>query len=325
VLLYDLTRTYVAGQAAEIPRAQFGHSRDHRPDCRQVVIALVVTPEGFPLAYEVMPGNTSDQTTLPAFLAHIEKHYGRALRIWIMDRGIPTEEVLAEMRAADPSVHYLVVPPRARGRQTRRPWEALPWQPIKNPVAVKRFRAGEELFVVAKRGGRQAKEIALRRQKLARRLWPLRGLRRETSRDRLWQRLGAANSQAGRAAQRVTLQRPAPAASATRAKKAKATRMVPGRFRFQLAQAALKEMELYDGHYLLRSNLSDKEPAWWWKLYLLLVAIEAVFKKRSSQTWGCGPSTIRWGRGWRRTSSWASWPMACTSPCSNDCARWRRG
>lgn len=278
VLLYDLTSTYVEGQAEEIPKAQFGHSRDHRPDCRQVVIALVVTPEGFPLAYEVMPGNTSDKTTLREFLAKIEKQYGQASRIWIMDRGIPTEEVLAEMRAAQPPVHYLVGTPRARLRQTRSQWEALPWQKVKDPVEVKLFHAGTELYVVAKSGGRQAKEIAMRRKKLARLLWTLRGLRRETSRDRLLMRLGAAKAKAGRAAALVEIHLPAPA-SAQKKGKRKIPKLAPGSFTFALQREALKAAELYDGHYLLRSNLSDKAPAWLWKLYMLLVEIEAIFKR----------------------------------------------
>src|ERR1022692_154144 len=99
VLLYDLTSTYIEGEGEEIPTAQHGCSRNHRFDCRQVVIALVVTPEGFPLAYEVRDGHTSDRTTLRGFLAKIEAQYGRARRVWLMDRGIPTEEVLQEMRA----------------------------------------------------------------------------------------------------------------------------------------------------------------------------------------------------------------------------------
>jgi len=181
VLLYDLTSTYVEGQAEQIPKAQFGHSRDHRPDCRQVMIALVVTPEGFPLAYEVMPGNTSDRTTLKEFLAKIQTQYGKAERIWIMDRGIPTEQVLAQMRAADPPVHYLVGTPRARVRHTREKWEPLPWQKIKDLVEVKLFREGAELYVVAKSGGRQEKEMGMRRKRLARFLWTLRGLRRVLS------------------------------------------------------------------------------------------------------------------------------------------------
>ncbi len=276
VLLYDLTSTYVEGQAQEIPKAQFGHSRDHRSDCRQVVIALIVTPEGLPLAYEVMPGNTSDKTTLQEFLAKIEKQYGKAQRIWIMDRGIPTEEVLAQMRAADPPVHYLVGTPRARMRQTRSQWESLAWQKIKDTVEVKLFREGQELYVVAKSGGRQEKENAMRRKKLARLLWALRALRRETSRDRLLLRLGAAKSKAGLAAKLVEIQ--LPAAPIGPQKKNKTQKVEAGSFTFKLNGQALKDAELYDGHYLLRSNLTDKQPEWLWKLYILLVEIEAVFK-----------------------------------------------
>lgn len=275
VLLYDLTSSYVEGKAEEIPKAQFGHSRDHRPDCRQVMIALIVTPEGFPLAYEVMPGNTSDKTTLKEFLAKIEKQYGKAQRIWIMDRGIPTEEVLAQMRAADPPVHYLVGTPRSRMHQTRSQWESLAWQKIKDTVEVKLFREGQELYVVAKSGGRQEKENAMRRKKLARLLWALRAMRRETSRDRLLLRLGAAKSKAGVAAKLVEIQIPAPIGSQ---KKNQTQKLEPGSFTFRLNQQALKDAELYDGHYLLRSNLTDKEPEWLWKLYTLLVEIEAVFK-----------------------------------------------
>ncbi len=277
VLLYDLTSTYFEGQAEEIPKAQFGHSRDHRSDCRQVVMALIVTPEGFPLAYEVMPGNTSDKTTLKEFLGKIETQYGKAQRTWLMDRGIPTEEVLAEMRAADPPVLYLVGTPRARLRQTRSQWESLAWQKIKDTVEVKLFREDQELYVVAKSGGRQEKENAMRRKKLARLLWALRALRRETSRDRLLLRLGAAKSKAGLAAKLVEIQLPAAAAAPSK-KKNTAQKIPPGSFSFRLNKPLLQEAELYDGHYLLRSNLSHQEPEWLWKLYMLLVEIEAVFK-----------------------------------------------
>ena len=116
LLLYDLTSTYFEAEPPfpEGDKRRFGYSRDHRPDCVQVVIALVVTPEGLPLAYEVLSGNTSDKTTLRDFLAGIERQYGKARRVWLMDRGIPTEEVLAEMREADPPVHYLVGTPKGR-------------------------------------------------------------------------------------------------------------------------------------------------------------------------------------------------------------------
>jgi hypothetical protein len=191
-----------------------------------------------------------------------------------MDRGIPTEEVLAEMRLADPPIFYLVGTPRARVRQTRSQWEGLPWQKIKDTVEVKLFREGQELFVVAKSGGRREKENAMRRKKLARFLWTLRSLRRETSRDRLLIRLGAARAKAGRAASLVDIQLPA----VQKGTQKKQPKVQPGSFKFRLLKEALKACELYDGHYLLRSNLSDKEPEWLWKLYMLLVEIEAVFK-----------------------------------------------
>src|SRR5438874_3289203 len=113
VLLYDLTSTYFESDPVfeEADKRQFGYSRDKRSDCVQVVIGLIITPEGFPLAYEVLPGNTSDKTTLRGFLQKIEAQYGKAERIWVMDRGIPTEEVLREMRQADPPIFYLVGTP----------------------------------------------------------------------------------------------------------------------------------------------------------------------------------------------------------------------
>ena len=100
VLLYDLTSTCFESDPPFEGKRQFGYSRDKRSDCVQVVIALIVTPDGFPLACEVMPGNTSDNTTLAGFLEKIEKRYGRSDRVWIMDRGIPTEATLATMREA---------------------------------------------------------------------------------------------------------------------------------------------------------------------------------------------------------------------------------
>src|SRR5712692_7783650 len=116
VLLYDLTSTYFEADPPfpEGDKRRHGYSRDHRPDCVQVIIALVITPEGLPLAYEVLPGNTRDCTTLKGFLAGIERQYGKARRVWLMDRGVPTEEVLAEMRRSDPPVQYLVGTPKGR-------------------------------------------------------------------------------------------------------------------------------------------------------------------------------------------------------------------
>jgi len=117
VLLYDLTSTYFEGEMQQNPKARRGYSRDHRPDCLQVVIALVITTDGFPLAYEVMNGNTSDRTTLRPFLAHIEQTYGKARRVWVMDRGIPSEAILAEMRDPERQTFYLVGTPKGKIQQ----------------------------------------------------------------------------------------------------------------------------------------------------------------------------------------------------------------
>ena len=123
-------------EAEEIPKAKYGYSRDHRPDCKQVVLALIVTPEGFPLSYEILDGNTQDKQTLLGFIDRIETQYGKAERIWIMDRGIPTEEQLRELREKHPEVKYLVGTPRARVKETRSTWEKLAWTQVRDSVEV---------------------------------------------------------------------------------------------------------------------------------------------------------------------------------------------
>src|SRR5215469_4318323 len=178
VLLYDLTSTYFEGEMEQNPKAKRGYSRDQRPDCLQLVIALVVTPDGFPLAYEVMKGNTSDRTTLRTFLQQIEDSYGKARRVWVMDRGIPTEAVLQEMRAPERQTFYLVGTPKARIQQHEKKWLDLPWQKVRDSVEVKLYQHEGELYVLAKSSGRQAKEIAMRRKRLARLLRKLRAMRR---------------------------------------------------------------------------------------------------------------------------------------------------
>ena len=267
VLLYDLTSTYFEGQAQNISKAHYGYSRDHRFDCKQVVLALVVTPEGFPVGYEIMDGNMLDKQTLPQIIKRVEALYGKAQRVWLMDRGIPTEQQLEDLRANDPHVKYLVGTPRAQVKATRGKWESRPWTQVRDTVEVKLFKEKEELYVVARSDGRQQKGIAIRRKKLARLLRTLRGMRKETQRDRLLMRWGAAKSAAGRAAGMVEIQLPR-----------KEEAISAQTFSFRVNKEKLAEAELFDGHYLLRSNLSDKEPEWLWKLYMLLVQIEAVFR-----------------------------------------------
>ena len=163
-MLYDLTSTYFEAEPPfpDGDKRRFGYSRDHRPDCVQVVIALVVTPEGLPLAYEVLSG----KTTLRDFLARIERQYGKAWRVWLMDRGIPTEETLAEMREADPPVRYLVGTPKGRLNRLERDLSKKPWQEARPGVQVKLLPQDGELYVFAQSLDRVAKERSMRRRQL---------------------------------------------------------------------------------------------------------------------------------------------------------------
>src|SRR5437899_2460530 len=151
VLLYDLTSTYFEADPPfpEGDKRRHGYSRDHRGDCVQVVIALVVTPEGLPLAYEVLAGNTADSTTLRGFLDRIERQYGKARRVWLMDRGAPTEETLAGMRAADPPVQYVVGTPKGRLTRLEQDLLAKPWHQVRPGAELKLLQQDGELYVFA--------------------------------------------------------------------------------------------------------------------------------------------------------------------------------
>jgi transposase len=270
VLLYDLTSTYFEGEMEECGKAQRGYSRDSRPDCVQVVIALIVTPDGFPLAYEVMDGNTSEQKTLRPFLERIETTYGKARRVWVMDRGIPTEATLAHMR--ERGVSYLVGTPKGRIHKHEKKWLDLPWQQVRDSVQVKLYEHDRELYVLARSDGRQAKEIAIRRKRLVRLLRKLRAMRRSLpSRDQLLLRVGAAKKEAGRSFGFVKLVLPAAGQPVTR-----------GSFQFRVDKDKLRQSEYRDGHYLLRSNLTSEDPAVLWARYIQLTNIEAAFRSLKS-------------------------------------------
>jgi transposase len=273
VLLYDLTSTYVEGEMEQNPKARRGYSRDGRPDCVQLVIALVVTPDGFPLAYEVMNGNTSDRATLKTFLTRVEQMYGKAKRVWVMDRGIPSEAILKEMRAAETPTYYLVGTPKGKINQHEKKWLALPWQKVRDSVEVKLYADEGELFVLAKSEGRQLKEMAIRRKRLVRLLRKLRTMRRSLpKRDQLLLRIGAAKKEAGRAFGFVKIRMPGKDEAVTRKT-----------FSFRVDKAKLKQAEQRDGHYLLRSNLTGEDPAVLWTRYVQLTNIEAVFRSLKSE------------------------------------------
>jgi transposase len=268
LLLYDLTSTYVEGEAEQNSKAKYGYSRDGKPNCKQVVIALVMTPTGLPIAYEVMDGNTSDKTTLRGFLDKVESMYGKARRVWLMDRGIPTEALLKEMRESRQETFYLVGTSRSKIKQYEQKWLDLPWRKVRDSVEVKLFAEQGELYVLAKSEGRQAKEIAMRRKRLVRLLRKLRAMRRSCpKRDQLLMRVGAAKTDVGRAFGFVIINLP------------KAGELVTKEtFTFKLDKAKLKEAERRDGHYLLRTNLVTEDPAVLWDRYMQLTQIEATFK-----------------------------------------------
>src|ERR1700746_3482022 len=265
VLLYDLTSTYFESDPPfpEGDKRRHGYSRDHRGDCAQVIIALVVTPEGLPLAYEVLPGNTADNTTLKDFLARIVAQYGKARRIWLMDRGVPTEAVLAEMRAADPPVQYLVGTPKGRLTRLEKGLVDKPWHDARSGVQVKLLPQDGELYVFAQSTDRVAKERAIRRRQLKwlwGRLKQLAGMK--LRREELLMRLGAARKQARTAWRLIAIEVAADSAT----------------FSYRLDRAKLRRARRREGRYLLRTNLTDDDPARLWRLYLQLVSVEEAFK-----------------------------------------------
>ncbi len=293
VLLYDLSSTYFETDVERGPEdlRQYGYSRDKRGDCRQVVIALIVTPEGFPLSYEVLAGNTADSTTLSDFLERIEQRYGRANRIWVMDRGIPTEDSLAQMRAKGAS--YLVGTPKGRLTKLERAFLGQPWTNVREGVQVKRLATEEDVYVLAQSDARIDKERGMRRRRLRRYVDRLKALQGQTlTRDELLMKLGAARHEAGRAARlvQVTLTEPGdttPKAVITTSKatgrRPKAGATTAGKkaasLEFRLDLAKLRQVRRREGRYLLRTNLTAGAPEQLWTFYIQLTEVEQAFKE----------------------------------------------
>ena len=265
VLLYDLTSTYFEATPPfpDDDKRRFGYSRDKRSDCVQVLIALIVTPEGLPLAYEVLPGNTADSTTLRAFLAAIERQYGKARRIWVMDRGIPTEAVLEEMRRSDPPVLYLVGTPKGRLSRLEQDLVAKPWREAREGVRVKLLPQDGEVYVFAESRDRVAKERAMRRRQLK---WLCARLKQlaamQMTCEELLMKLGAARAKAPTAWRLIEVKVADRGAD----------------FSYRLDRDKLRKARRREGRYLLRTNLAEEDPAKLWAYYLQLVAVEEAFK-----------------------------------------------
>jgi transposase len=265
ILLYDLTSTYFESEPPEDDqdKRRFGYSRDKRSDCVQVVIALVVTPQGFPLAYEVMAGNTKDSSTLKEFLDTIEKQYGKAERIWLMDRGIPTEKVLEQMRQSDPPLKYLVGTPKGRLSSLEKHLLDKPWQQVRPGVEVKLLTQPDELYVLAQSADRVHKERSMRRRQLK---WLWARLKKlstmKLKREELLMKLGAAKQKSPSSYRLVQVEVDKDHAA----------------FTYRLDREKLRRQRRREGRYLLRTNLTETDPAKLWGLYLQLVNVEEAFK-----------------------------------------------
>lgn len=275
VLLYDLTSTYFESDPdyeADAPGLKrYGYSRDKRSDCLQVVIALIVTTEGLPLAYEVMPGDTADKTTLKAFLEKIERQYGKCKRTWVMDRGIPTEEVLEQMRASDPPVQYLVGTPRGRLNKLEASFLDKNWELVREGIEVKLLEEDDELYVLTQSTSRRGKERAMRQKRLRqliKRLRAIQALKTPLKRDTLLLKLGEAKKEATqRIWKLIDINIP-------EAKDDPDAR----NFTFKLNWKNFRNRLRHEGRYLLRSNLTDQTPETLWRYYMQLSQVEEAFK-----------------------------------------------
>ncbi len=279
VLLYDLTSTYFEGSCQQIPKAKHGYSRDSRGDCRQVVIALVVSAEGLPLAYEVLAGNTADHSTLSGFLTRIEALYGKARRLWVMDRGIPTKATLQRMR--DERIGYLVGTPRHLLSKMQQDLIQRPWEQVHQGMRVKLLKQEDELYVLAQSADRRSKENAMRRRKLRKLVHGLNRLKRSVrrgrklSRDALLRKVAVLRKEAGRVASFVQVHEPAQGQAVSR----------------QTFTCAFKRSEWRnaietDGSYILRAYLpwddwpaaADRAAPVLWEWYMQLTRVEEAFK-----------------------------------------------
>jgi hypothetical protein len=270
VLLYDLTSTYFEGLCEQNPKAQFGHSKDRRSDCRQVLIALVVTPDGFPLNYEVLAGNTSEKTTLADLLTKIELRYGKSRRVWLMDRGIPKEETLSLMR--NNGVNYLVGTPRKLLDSFEQSLLQTQWQQARGDVYVKSIKDQGETYVLAKSKARLQKERAIRHRKLRTYLRGLDKLRKNyRDRDRFLKRLGVLLHEAGSCSKCVDIQLPP-----------EGKKVSPKNFKYRFNRQAYRQMIHRDGKYFLRTNQTGKHPVELWEQYMLQTRVEQSFKELKS-------------------------------------------
>ena len=275
LLIYDVTSTYFEGQCLHNPLAKRGHSRDHRPDCPQVCIGLVVTEDGLPLGYEVFEGNRHDSKTLETIVNAMEAKYGRSQRIWVLDRGMVSEKNLAMLRAREG--RYIVGTPKSLLRKFEQHLVDQDWIEVQAGVEVKRV-AGEghqEIFVLARSRDRRAKEQAMHARFVTRVEEGLQRLQKSIAAGRL-KNAGDAQRRLGR-----LLQKNSRAAKAFTVKiETLAEREGKAHLRITWAKDPewARYADLSEGCYLLRTNVTELDPAALWKQYIQLTEAEWAFR-----------------------------------------------
>jgi transposase len=275
LLIYDVTSTYFEGQCKSNPMAKRGHSRDHRPDCLQVCIGLVVTEDGLPLGYEVFDGNRHDSKTLQTIVDAMERKYGRNQRIWVLDRGIVSEENLQMLRARD--ARYIVGTPKATLRRFEQYLLEQDWTEVQPGVEVKRVAgdSDQEIFVLARSRDRRAKEQAMHAKFVTRVEEGLQSLQKAITAGRL-KKEADAQRRLGR-----LLQKNSRAAKAFQVK-IEALVAPEGKAHLRITWEKDPEWTRYadrsEGCYLLRTNVTDLEPAALWKQYIQLTEAEWAFR-----------------------------------------------
>jgi transposase len=275
LLLYDVTSTYFEGQCDGNSLAKRGYSRDSRPDCLQVCIGLVVTGEGIPLGYEVFAGNRHDSTTVEEIVEAMEKKYGRAQRIWVMDRGMVSEKNLKFLRGR--GGQYIVGTPKAMLRQFEEHLTEKDWHEVQEGVEVKLVRGpeGEETFVLTRSADRREKEKAMHERFMSRLEETLRKMQSSAESGRLKDE-AVANRRLGRLMGQYW--------RAAGAFEVKVERLSPpnGNQRLRIAWTRNPRWHdwaaLSEGCYLLRTNLNETDPALLWKRYIQLTEAEWAFR-----------------------------------------------
>jgi transposase len=275
VLLYDLTSTYVEGTAEENPMMRRGYSRDHRPDCEQLVLALIVNQDGFPFSYELFDGNRADVSTVEAILRTVERKHGKARRVWIFDRGVVSEENLVAIRKR--GGQYLVGTARSKLKQFEKELLKDDFEKIRPEVEVKQIQipGGEETYILCRTVGRKEKEKAIRSRFVAKIEKALAGLEKRIAegklkdRDKMLLRLGRIQASHPQVADLYEM--------AVKDSK-EGPRLV---WRQKPEQQQWREAR--EGAYLLRTNLTVNSAADLWKKYMQLTEVEAAFRTLKSE------------------------------------------